>query len=82
MLHMLEQKGIYVSTGSACSSHKKGFSHVLEAMGTDAVMSEGALRFSLSYDNTEEEMDYTVEVLAEAAAGHRKMMALARRMGR
>lgn len=82
LLHMLEQKDIYVSTGSACSSHKKGFSHVLEAMGVSDNLAEGALRFSLSYDNTEEEIDYTVKALAEAAKEHRKMMALARRMGR
>lgn len=82
MLHMLEQKDIFVSTGSACSSHKKGFSHVLESMGVNGNMAEGALRFSLSCDNTEEEIDYTIKAVAEAAEEHRKMMALARRMGR
>lgn len=81
LLHMLEQEGIFVSTGSACSSHKKDTSHVLAAMGRSAE-AEGALRFSLSADNEPEEMDYVVEKLAEAVRQHRKMMGIARRMGR
>ena len=46
LLHTLEQDGIYVSTGSACSSNKKGQSHVLGAMGLKDKEIEGALRFS------------------------------------
>ena len=82
LLHMLEQHEVYVSTGSACSSHKKGYSHVLKAMGAGPKEAEGAVRFSLSPYTTEEEIDYALEVLCNAVAEHRKMMAIARRMGR
>ena len=55
LLHYLEQKKVYVSTGSACSSKKKG-SHVLNAMELTPDEIEGAIRFSLSDLNTEEEI--------------------------
>ena len=60
LLHYLEEDGICVSTGSACSSKKKG-SHVLNAIGLTPDEIEGAVRFSLSDMNTKEEIDYTVE---------------------
>ncbi len=82
LLHMLEQRGICVSTGSACSSHKKGYSHVLKAMGAGPERAEGAVRFSLSPYNTEEEIDYALEILRSVVEEHRKMMSIARRMGR
>lgn len=63
LLHALENYGIYVSTGSACSSHKKVKSHVLIAMGKNEEEIEGAVRFSLSPFITEEEIDYTLDVL-------------------
>lgn len=72
LLHMLEQKDIYVSTGSACSSHKKS-SHVLTAAGLSAEQIEGAVRFSLSLDNTEEQIDYVICETAAAAAGQRRL---------
>lgn len=62
LLHYLEQKDIYVSTGSACSSKKKG-SHVLNAMNLSKDEIEGTIRFSLSYFNTEEEILETIKVL-------------------
>ena len=65
LLHFLEQKGVYVSTGSACSSKKKG-SHVLNAIGLKSNEVEGAIRFSLSDLNTEEEMIEVVKVLKES----------------
>ena len=77
LLHMLEQSGIFVSTGSACSSHGKGGSHVLAAMGRSPQEIEGAVRFSLSPYNTLEEMDYVLEKLTEAVKDHRKMMSIA-----
>ena len=61
MLHALEGEGIYVSTGSACSSKKLKVSGVLTAMGIRADVAEWAVRFSLSPHTTEEEIDYTVE---------------------
>ena len=60
LLHYLEEDGICVSTGSACSSKKKG-SHVLNAIGLTSEEIDGAVRFSLSEMNTKKEIDYTVE---------------------
>jgi cysteine desulfurase len=65
LLHALEEKGIYVSTGSACSSKKKGQSHVLKAIGLKEDLIESAIRFSFGIFNTEEEIDYTISVLKE-----------------
>lgn len=65
LLHYLEQKGIYVSTGSACSSKKKG-SHVLNAIGLKPDEIEGAIRFSLSDTNSEDQIKEVVNVLKES----------------
>lgn len=65
LLHHLEQRGIFVSTGSACSSHKKNRSHVLAAMNIGPDWIDGAVRFSLSRFNTEEEMILTTDVLKD-----------------
>lgn len=54
-IHALEQKGIYVSTTSACSSKRKTPSRTLLAMGVSKDLAERAIRLSLSYENTEEE---------------------------
>jgi len=61
VLHTLEERGIYVSTGSACASRKNPGSHVLKAMGITGDRLEGAVRFSLSPVTTEEEISYAVE---------------------
>ncbi len=73
LLHTLEQDGISVSTGSACSSNKKGQSHVLKAMGLSDKRIEGAVRISFSPLNTAEEADYLVERLAAAVMRFRKL---------
>lgn len=73
LLHTLEQDGIFVSTGSACSSNKKGQSHVLKAMGLSDREIEGAVRFSFSEFNTKEEMDYVTEKTKQAVARFRKL---------
>jgi len=65
LLHHLEEKGIFVSTGSACSSRKKKYSHVLEAMGIKSDSLEGALRFSLCGQNSERDIIETVDALKE-----------------
>ena len=65
LLHYLEQKKVYVSTGSACSSKKKG-SHVLNAMELTPDEIEGAIRFSLSDLNTEEEILKAAEIIRES----------------
>lgn len=73
LLHYLEQKEIYVSTGSACSSKKKG-SHVLNAIGLTPEEIEGAIRFSLSDLNTKEEVMETVKVLKESVSDLRMII--------
>lgn len=73
LLHSLEARRIYVSTGSACSSHKVGDSHVLQAMGKSHEEIEGAVRFSLSTYITEEDIDYTVETLKKEVKNIRKV---------
>lgn len=57
LLHALEEEGVYVSSGSACSSRNKQFSHVLEAMGVDDKILEGSIRLSISYLTTMEEIE-------------------------
>lgn len=61
-LHYLDQHQISVSGGSACNSHSGSGSHVLAALGYDS--NRSAIRFSFSRYNTEEEIDYAVEKLA------------------
>ena len=73
ILHKLEQDGIYVSTGSACSSNKKGRSHVLTAMGLKDHEIEGALRFSFGHFNTAEEIDYVIDKLKTAVESFRRL---------
>lgn len=63
LLHHLEAKNVYVSTGSACSSRKNVHSHVLAAIGLEQCYIEGAVRFSFSRFNTHEEILYAVEML-------------------
>ena len=65
LLHTLEEKGIYASAGSACSSHKREISPVLKAIGLDRAAAESTLRFSLSVENTEAEIEETLRVLGE-----------------
>ena len=65
MLHALEEKGIYVSAGSACASHSKKESSTLKAMGADAATMDGALRISMSEFTTKEELEYVLETLKE-----------------
>ena len=66
LVHTLEEAGIYISTGSACHSHRADPSHVLLAMGRREKEIEASLRFSFSPLNTEEEIDYTLEKLQQA----------------
>ena len=75
ILHRLEQEGIYVSTGSACSSNHKTSkgSHVLNTMGLKPAETEGAIRFSFSEFNTIEEMDYTLDKLKTAVVSFRRL---------
>ena len=65
LLHTLEEKGIYVSAGSACSSHKRKAAGTLSAMGMEAAQRESTLRFGFSEENTFEEVDYALEVIGQ-----------------
>lgn len=73
LLHTLEQDGIYVSTGSACSSNKKGQSHVLKAMGLKDKEIEGTLRFSFGRMNSIEEIDIVADKVAAAVKRFRRL---------
>ena len=66
LLHFLEDSGVYVSTGSACSSKEReriGGSYVLKALGLTNDEIGGGIRFSFSDDNKLEEVDYTINTL-------------------
>jgi cysteine desulfurase len=66
LLYVLDEQGIQVSTGSACQAGVPEASHVLLAMGLTGDEARGALRFSLSYSTTPEEVDAVVAVFAAA----------------
>lgn len=63
LLHALEDRGIYVSSGSACSSNHKAVSATLKAIGAPDWTHESTVRFSLSCYTKKEELDYTITVL-------------------
>ncbi|GFI64508.1 cysteine desulfurase IscS [Lachnospiraceae bacterium] len=63
LLHALEEKGIYISAGSACAARKPQPSATLKAVGTDRSLLESTVRFSFSVYTTEEELDYTLREL-------------------
>ncbi len=63
LLHALEDKGIYVSSGSACASNHPAISGVLRGIGTSQEYLDSTLRFSMSEFTTKEEIDYTLETL-------------------
>lgn len=65
LLHTLEERGIYISAGSACSSHKRKASATLSAMGLSREQIESTVRISFSEENSFEEVDYCLEVLGE-----------------
>lgn len=63
LLHALEERGIYVSSGSACSSNHPAISGTLKAIGVERKYLDATIRFSLCYDTTEEELNTCCEVL-------------------
>jgi cysteine desulfurase len=65
LLHALEERGIYVSAGSACAAHKPQPSATLRAVGVEKELLESTIRFSLSGFTTEEEIAYTCQNLEE-----------------
>ena len=64
----LEDQGIYVATGSACTSKSSAAhgSYVIKALGLNNREIESAIRFSFSYENTKEDVDYTIDVLKKS----------------
>lgn len=65
LLHALEDKGIYVSSGSACASNKPALSATLKAIGVKSELLGSTLRFSFSDYTTMEELEYTIGALKE-----------------
>ena len=65
LLHALEEKGVYVSSGSACSSNHPGISSTLQAIGVKKELLDSTLRFSFSRYTTMDEIDYCIDVLKE-----------------
>lgn len=74
LLHALEDRGIYVSSGSACSANHPGISGVLKAIGLKSELLDSTLRFSFAENNTKEEIDYTLQVLGELLPMLRKFV--------
>jgi len=76
LLLMLDMKGIAASSGSACTSGSLDPSHVLMAMGICHEIAHGSLRLTLGKSNTEEDIDYVLEVLPEIVEKLRAMSPL------
>lgn len=73
LLHALEERGIYVSAGSACASNKAPKpSDTLRAIGLERDLLDSTLRFSLSVFTTQEEIDYTVQTLYDIVPALRR----------
>ena len=72
LLHALEERGIYVSSGSACASNHPQVSGVLKGIGAGQEFLDATLRFSMSEFTTGEEIDYTLETLKELVPALRK----------
>ena len=70
---LVDMAGVSASTGSACSSKSLEPSHVLMAIGVDIEMAHGSLRFSLSHDNTEADVDYIIGAVRESVERLRAM---------
>lgn len=68
LIHALEERGVYASTGAACAARRAQPSHVLAAMGLAPEEIEGTIRFSLSPFTTAEEVEAAIGAVAEAAA--------------
>ena len=78
LLH-LDFKGIYVSTGSACSSHNLSQNHVIKAIGVDPEIANGALRITLGIETTEEDIKYVIEEIKPIVEKLTKMSPLSKK---
>jgi len=75
LVHFLEMKGVYVSTGSACSSRSKS-NRILEAIQLDQDYVDGTIRISLGHFNNKDEVEYVVESIKQSVEEIRKIMKL------
>ena len=76
LLINLDLQGVAVSTGSACSSGSLEPSPVIRALGRDDELARGSIRFSFGKDNSEEDVDYVLEVLPRAVENLRRLSPL------
>jgi cysteine desulfurase len=76
MLMLLSSKGVAASSGSACTSRALKASHVLTAMGISAELAQGSLLFTLGLNNSDEDVDYVLEVLPPVVDRLRQMSPL------
>lgn len=76
MLMLLNSQGVAVTSGSACTSRALKASHVLIAMGLSHALAQGSLLFSFGLDNTSQDIDYVLEVLAPVVDRLRQMSPL------
>lgn len=74
LLHALEARGVYCSSGSACSSNHPAISGTLKAIGLEEDLLQATLRFSFSVYSTVEEAEYAVQVIAEELPKRRKFV--------
>lgn len=74
LLHALEEKGIYVSSGSACATNKPAISETLKAINLPVELLDSTVRFSFSVETTEEQILYTVDVMKELIPTLRKYL--------
>lgn len=74
LLHALEARGVYCSSGSACSSNHPAISGTLSAIGLEEELLPATLRFSFSIDSTVEEAEYAVQVIREELDKYRKFI--------
>ena len=72
MLHALEAKGVYVSSGSACASNKPAVSATLKAIGLKESLLDSTIRISMSVHTTQEEIDYAMDSIEELVPKLRK----------
>jgi len=81
LLISLDLQGVAVSTGSACSSGTLEPSPVIQALGRNDELARGAIRFSFGNDNTQEDVDYVLEVLPSVVEKLRQISPLNKRAG-
>ncbi len=74
LLHALEERGICVSSGSACASNRLSLSETLKAIGVKKEALDSTVRISLCADNTEEELIYAARSIKELASGLRQFV--------